>query len=152
MPLSADLQRAVQLTLASKRLGTPVFARYLFHLQGGAPVIMAGLARAVAGVRAWFDQPLERLYAQGSVKEQHINLTLEFRGAGSATVSWVGASRGGIDLMVLGNRGAIYHDVGSANSWDEVDAPEAAVADNELQALIERALRSGRPENAGDTP
>jgi hypothetical protein len=149
MNSAADLHRAVQAALASKRLGTLVFVRYLFHSQ--AKAVPARLTQAVMKVRDWFGQPLERVYALGSVKERHITLTLEFRGSATAQVSWAGttAAGPGIDLMVVGNHGTLYHDVGSANTWDAPDAVAAEPpADKDLQALIERALRSGRPENA----
>lgn len=150
MNSAADLHRSVQATLASKRLGTLVFVRYLFHNQ--AKAVPARLTQAVMKVRDWFGQPLERVYALGTVKDRHITLTLELRGRGTAQVSWAGTtSHGpGIDLVVVGNHGALYHDVGSANIWDAPDAVAAGEPppDKELQALIERALRSGRPENA----
>ncbi len=155
--MGADLHRAVQAALASKRLGTPVFVRYLFHYQGAAAVVLTRLTLTVMTLRDWFGQPLERIAAAGTVKDRHLTLTLEWRGGGTALVSWAGttAPGPGIDLTVLGNHGAIYHDLGMANGFDlpEPAAPQPA-PDEELQAWIEQAIRSGRPENApkGDRP
>jgi hypothetical protein len=145
---ASDLHRAVQTTLASKRLGTPVFARYLFHGTGDGPAIVARLARVVATVRGWLDQSLERIHAQGGVAQRHIALTLECRGGATAFVNWIGTPpRGpGIDLTVLGNHGALYHDLGDANAWESANFDDPQPADQALTAWIERALRSGRPE------
>src|SRR5437870_8186870 len=147
---AADLHRTVQTTLAGKRLGTPVFVRYLCHGTGEGAAVIARLARIVATVRGWLDQPLERIYAQGGVAQRHIALTLECRGGAIALVTWSGTSPHGpgIDLTVLGNHGALYHDLGDANSWDEASFDDRQPADAQLTAWIERALRSGRPETA----
>lgn len=147
----ADLHRAVQSTIASKRLGRPVFVRYTLQGQDKPETIVPRLAQVTAAVRDWLGQPLDRLYATGTVKGGQISLTLQFRDGGTAQVSYArGQSRGsGVDLLVLGNHGAIYHDAGSANLWDEPATPLAESPDATLQALIERALKSGKPEPIG---
>jgi hypothetical protein len=146
---AADLHRAVQTTLASKRLGTPVFVRYLFHAAGKGPAALGRLARIVAMVREWLGQPLERIHGQGGIAQRHIDLTLECRGGATALVSWIGTTpRGpGVDLTVLGNHGALYHDLGDGHPWDDATFDDQPAADDALIAWIERALRSGRPEN-----
>jgi len=145
---AADLHRTVQTTLASKRLGTPVFVRYLFHAGGEPPAIMARLAKTVATVREWLGQPLERIHAQGTVAQRQVALTLECRGGATALVTWSGTTpRGpGIDLTVLGNHGALHHDLGDANAWEDATFDDRQPADETISAWIERALRSGRPE------
>ncbi len=148
MTTLADLHRAVQSTLASKRLGRPVFVRYLLCSQDQAGSVPARLTQLVASVRDWLDQQLERVHATGAPKSGQVSLTLEFRGSATALVSWASApARGdGIDLTILGNRGAIYHDAGSARLWEEGALGPAEATDKQLLALVERAIRSGRPE------
>src|SRR5437879_1852196 len=116
MTTLADFHRAVQTTLASKRLGTPVFARYLYHGTLKGQAVFTRLAKTTAAVRDWINQPLERMLAQGTAASRHISLTLEFRGGATAVVTWIGtAGRGaGIDLTLIGNHGAMYHDAGDA--------------------------------------
>ncbi len=154
MTTITDLHGSVRAAIGSGRVGTPVFVRYLFHRAIDGPTVVVRLARLTAVVRDWLDQPLERGYALGSMESRHVTLTLEFRGGATALVSWVGtAGRGaGADLTVLGNHGAIYHDAGMAELWDEPAQTDAAAPDQELVALIERALVSRRPEDAGAQP
>ena len=149
MSTPADLHRAVQTTLASKRLGTPVFVRYLYHHNGNAAGVLAQLTRTVTLVRDWLGQPIERVYALGSFKERHITVTLEGRGGATALITWAGTAGSGIDLTVVGNHGALYHDVGMANAWDAPEFANEPPPDKELLALIENALRTGRPEKGG---
>jgi hypothetical protein len=149
MTTLADLHRAVQSTLASKRLGTPVFARYLYHSPLKGQAILTRLAKTTAAVRDWLNQPLERVVGQGTTASRHITLLLEFRGGATAVVTWIGTTGrgGGVDLTLLGNHGALYHDAGDASLWDESFASDDAAPERDLITLIERAIKSARPED-----
>jgi hypothetical protein len=149
MTTLADLHRAVQTTLASKRLGTPVFVRYHYHASLKGQAVVARLAKTVAIARDWLNAPIERILAQGSVASRHVTVLLEMRGGATAVVTWVGTpSRGaGVDLTVLGNHGAMYHDAGDDPLYDAAFAADDAAPDRDLVALIERTLKSGRPED-----
>jgi predicted dehydrogenase len=147
----ADLHRAVEAALASKRLGQPVFVRYLWHGFDKPNEVAPRLAVLVDTVRRWLGQTPERIYATGGLTTGQVSLTLEFREGGTAMVGWTSSrDRGnGVDLMILGNRGAMYHDAGSAELLDEQLTPAAGPALGELQTVIEQALRSGKPEAVG---
>jgi hypothetical protein len=145
----ADLHRAVESTLNGKRLGTPVFARYLIRTQDRPGAVPARLAQLTAAVRDWLGQAAERIYALGSAKGGQVTLTVEFRGGATALIGWASAAvQPGIDLTVVGNHGALYHDAGAGHSWDDSLALPEAKPDEALLAWVERALRSGRPERA----
>jgi hypothetical protein len=150
---TADLHRAVQTTLASKRVGRPVFVRYLLQSLDKPDTIVPRLSQATATVRDWIGQPLGRLYAVGTVESGQVALTIEFLDGATALVSWSRCPpRGdGVDLMILGNHGAIYRDASAAEQWDE---PAAAVEppDATLRQAIERALQSGQPERLEAKP
>jgi hypothetical protein len=144
------LHRAVQSTLASKRLGTPVFVRYSLHSQDKADAAVQRLAQLAAVVRDWLGQVLERVYAVGSPKNGHVALTLEFHEGGTAQLTWTGGGqRGSVDLTVLGNHGAVYHDAGDGNLWDDSLSALDGKSEQGLVALIEKALQSERPISAG---
>jgi hypothetical protein len=156
MTTLADLHRAVLSTMASKRLGRPVFVRYLLCSRDKPDAALPRLAELTAAVRDWLGERLERVHAVGTPKGGQVSLTLEFGGGATALVSWAAAPpRGdGIDLTVIGNRGALYHDAGSARLHDEAALVPAAAPDRALLAVLERAVRSGRPETleAGGAP
>src|SRR5262245_44988640 len=121
MTFFAELHRSIQATLASKRLGRPVFVRCTLQGLDKPETVLPRLAQVAGLVRQWLDQPLDRLYAVGSPESGQVALTLVFREGGTAVVSYArGQPRGaGVDLMLLGSRGAIYHDAGTAELWDE---------------------------------
>ncbi len=151
MTTLADLHRTVQSTLASKRLGTPVFVRYQYHSPLKGQAVVARLAKTTAVVRDWLGAPLERILAQGTTASRHVTLLLEFRTGVTAVVTWVGSNGrgGGVDLTLIGNHGALYHDAGDSPLWDEAFTGDDAAPDKDLVTWLERALKSGRPEDAG---
>src|SRR5208337_4584810 len=135
----ADLHRAVQTTLASNRLGQPVYVRYL--LQGVLDVQGPALAEVAGVVGAWMGQPPHRLSTLFSGKDGkgQTTLLLEFPGGQTALVSEMhGQAQGqGVDLMLLGSKGALYHGhgVGAGYGWeplasafDKRPAPEILAA------------------------
>jgi hypothetical protein len=145
-----DLHRAVQTTLAGKRLGTPVFVRYLLFSPEKPNVVLPRLAQTAAVVQGWINQPVERIHATGIPKSGQTSVLLEFRGGATAIIAWANSvPRGdGVDLLVLGNHGAIYHDAGQADLWDDAAQTLPDAADERLREWIERAMKSGRPETA----
>jgi hypothetical protein len=143
----AELHHAVQTAIAGKRLGKPVFVRYLLTGPDKTPLV-ARLACITAVVCGWLGQTLENIQAIASAAAGQVSLTLQFREGGSALVSLSRGQRlgNGVDLLVLGNHGALYHDAGHAAVGDVSsglpnDPPQPA-----LLAAIDKALRSGNPE------
>ncbi len=133
----ADLHRTVQTTLASKRLGIPVFVRYLLRSPEKTETTPARLAWLAGIVRDWLGQPLERVYVQGQVKNGHLDVTLEFRDGATAIIHWSAVrDAAAADVMILGNHGALYHE------GDAAYALPPAKPDGAIMTLIERALRS----------
>lgn len=142
MPSLADLHRAVRNTLRSERLGTPVFVRY--HLECTCPPdeLLPRLATAAAEVRDWLDRPVGRIVAVGSAATRSIAVLVQLQQGATALVSCSPARQAArLDLTVLGNHGAIYHDLNSG-PLDETGLR----ADPELLGAIERAVRSGKPQ------
>ncbi|MCS6852329.1 MAG: hypothetical protein NZ700_14285 [Gemmataceae bacterium] len=146
----ADFDRAVQAILASQRVGRPVFARLTIQGLRATEELLPRLAFLVGQVRDWFRQTLSTVYATGSVERGQLSLTLQFADGATAQLSLgLGQLRGdGVDLMLLGNHGAIYHDAGTAQLWDEPLTMDYAVTEPALQELIERALQTGRPQSS----
>lgn len=142
------LERTVEGVLADKRLGRPVFVRYTLPQTRKARQSIAQLARMTQAVRVWVGQPLARLYAVGSLKEGPVSLTVQFRDGATALVSIVrGESHGdGVDLLVIGNHGSLHYDSSTAPAWDGGVVHPKGEPEAKLMSVIERALRSGRPE------
>jgi len=133
-----DLHAVVRSTLASGRIGQPVFVRY--HLNGP-------LATAAAAVGEWFGQPPQRsseTLSSGADGVEQAAVALQFGNGASALLSMVsGQPHGaGIDLTILGTRGALYHcGAGADPCWE--DAAPAPAASAKRQATYGVLLISG---------
>jgi hypothetical protein len=148
MTTLADFHRAVQGTIASKRIGKPVFVRYLVQGADKTDAVPARLARITETVQDWLGQPLERVYAVGTSAGGQVSLTVEGRAGGSALISFARTpAAGGVDLTVLGNHGAIYHTLegGERSLGEEAGKPP----DSRILSAVERSLRSGKPVPLG---
>jgi predicted dehydrogenase len=155
MTTLADLHNTVATTLASRRLGKAVFVRY--HLNGvldrEKPGGLAALATVAAVVGNWFDSPgagtdygPDKLMVLSSGKDgrEQTTLNLRFPNGRTALISSVHGQPGGpgVDLMLLGNQGGIYHhyDSSGVHSWEQT-APSLDKRDN---AAILAAIEKGR--------
>jgi len=132
-----ELHRAVQTVLADHRLGQPVFVRY--HIWGPGPPEEA-VVRLAAVVRSWLGQDLSCLFAVAAADRTHLTVTLQGSQGGTALVSGSSASEAHVDLMVLGNHGALYQE-DSAVRWEGAAEPADAV----LREAVAQALRSDTP-------
>src|SRR5262245_31834333 len=124
MATLSDLHAAVERVIASKRLGTPLFVRYTATGEAPQHAAVGKLAGLADVVRRWLGQGLDQVYALGGA-DGSLTLALDFQEGATALVCLVPhLPGGGIDLMLLGNRGAIYHDAADADS----DARDAHAA------------------------
>jgi hypothetical protein len=148
MAAIADLNRAVQATLSSQRLGQPVFVRLIQQTPDGPERTVEHLARLSQLARDWLGQTPVKVQAIGGPAGGAVSLTWLFdKGAtASVSVSCHPVRGDGLDVLVVGNHGALYHDVGTADAWDEGLSAATAGPPAELPQLIERALKSGQPE------
>lgn len=149
----ADLHRSVAATIRSKRLGQPVFVRY--HLQGTLEdegMNTAALARVAGIIGDWVGQIPVKTYTL-PFNRQHRSqcaVLVQYAGGATALVSecqWT-VSPPGVDLMVVGNRGALYHpyEPGTRHQWEDLEGSLPEDRGIELQEAIENGYREpGKP-------
>jgi predicted dehydrogenase len=133
MAFPADLQRAVQAALAAGRLGTPVFVRC--HLQQQqAKAAGRRLAQVREVVQGWLGAKPAREYRLGDSSAGHACAMIEYGGGPTALISTsAAAADNGVEVLLLGNRGALYHEDLRGEPWTEPARPEKS-----------RRARSGR--------
>jgi len=129
MTTVSELHRAVQTAITGKRIGKPVFVRYLLQgvLETEGPPLWA-LARTIAVVGEWLGQSPHKLYSlySGKGSKSQVTFTLLFPDGATAVISEARGQEGnaGVDLTVIGNRGALYHhyDAGGLHAWEDSPA------------------------------
>ena len=144
-----QLNQAVREALKSGQIGQPVFVRVTVTL---APVEADGWAAVgalVPVVQEWVGGPIQRVYAVESSGHRHAALALQFRNGASALLSSVSPATGdpGLDVLILGNRGGIYHEGLTCGPAPGALLPAPAErADNAIRKVIETAFRTGQPQ------
>jgi hypothetical protein len=155
--LLLSLQHAVQAALDAGHVGVPVFVRCVAQTAPDRDALPQALYEALAVAGSWLGAPARRVYVQESGAEAthghpagEITATVEYAGGQSALVSASPTPADGvprIDLMLLGNTGALYHD-GSALSPAQVvalGAPsrELPALPGALRNALEQSLLTG---------
>lgn len=143
---NADLLQAVEELLASRRLGEPVFVRWLLLTPNPAADPVRQLAQVAGTIRRWFGVPLVQLYTAGTAAEGQVSVTLQFASgvSGLAVFARCPEDAEHLDLLILGNHGAAYHEATTGEAWEETTGPYPI--DPDLQSAIQRSLDCGRPE------
>lgn len=144
-----DLDSAVRATIASKRLGRPVFVRLTLRGPCQRRDLLPRLGQLSNLAATWLGQKPRQVYIVANTDQFSASLTWTFEDGSTAVVSFaqaLSALDADLDVLVIGNHGALYHDAGAANLWDDMLRYEAAEPDPLVLKAIEEGLKSGRPE------
>lgn len=117
-----SLQQSVQQVIAEGRIGHVVFVRCIAHLASQETQLASCLQDVIATVETWMNTPVEGTYQLSN--DGQLTAALQFARGQTALVSVGGAHDASpmIDLMVLGNRGAVYHQLPVTSDQLPVDA------------------------------
>lgn len=148
------LSHTVKASLASGRVGQPLFVRWTAAAAGSSADLKTQLAQMCALSSSWLDADILRLYAAGAEEQGHLSLSLNFENGSSALLACALAhGRPAVNLVILGGRGAIYHTDGQtphlaptrgAPTDDDTDCRSSTDVQETL-AAIDRSLAANRP-------
>jgi hypothetical protein len=140
------LAQSVAASLRDGSIGEPVAVRLFLVLTADHGELVRGAAAGVAMAGGWFAQPLERLHAQGAVREGQISVQASFAGRTALVSAELlrQAGRPEVRLLILGQKGSLTHEDQPGSDGLAVDLkPPEAKRESEL---IERSLREGAPQ------
>ena len=143
-----SLQTSVNAVIADGRIGSPVFLRCMMQARMTETDLVPAIATLTAVANSWMPSPLERIYVLGSADATQATATVQYVGGQTAILSVnriPDPPAEGINLMLVGNKGVIYHEtpVGRHRLMNE---PLDLHGGKNLVALIERAMTTGKPE------
>ena len=144
-----SLQKSVQSVINEGRIGSPVFVRCLLQspLKDGDTV---GASAALAKIaNAWMPSSPEQIYVQQSQDGTQSTTMIKYAGGQTAllSVNRVAANQEeSIDLALVGNRGAIYHET-PRGQYRLMRSSIQLDDEGKLSDLISRAIASGEPVN-----
>ena len=129
-----SIQSHIQQVIEQRRVGTPVFVRWIVHTPDPGPTTLAAMLVIVEG---WLQSRPQRLYACTNGGAATLNVL--FEGGQTALLLLAGDvsdQAPHADLMLLGNRGAMYA--------QDLPLREPIQAEPTWITQIEAALHSGQ--------
>ena len=139
------LKNSVQAVLEKERIGSPVFLRCVLHVSGDAANLLPSVAEMTALANGWIPSSPSRVYAQGNTDAAQVTVMVHYVGGQMAllSVDRVDAETA-IDIMLVGNKGVIYHETPVGRHYLNATTPELGGA-GELTDAIAQSLESGQP-------
>jgi len=143
---SPSLLQGVQQALAEGQIGAPVFVRWVAANAREAAELLPGLGAMLEAAETWLGAAAQRLYAVGSPEAGQVTAMVDYAGGQSALLTAALAPLHGsphVNLTLLGQRGAVYHEDPSALAAAGQGQPSSAAT--RFAAAVEESLRSGEP-------
>lgn len=139
------LKKSVQSVIEKGRIGSPVFLRCVLNVADDTADLLPSLGEATALANGWIPSAPASVYAQGSAEATQTTVMVHYVGGQMALVS---ANRvdaeTAIDLMLVGNKGVIYHETPVGRHYLNAAPPELGGV-GELTEAIVQSLESGQP-------
>ena len=141
-----SLYQTVKEIVQNRRVGAPVFVRCVVQISSlESEHIGDVLATVLTMAGSWLEAVPLQIYAQIGAGARHISTTVRYAGGQSAIVSvYALADLTSIDLMVLGNKGALYHDAGAIAPEFDITAEPLPIPEWLMKA-VNRSLAEGEP-------
>ena len=139
------LKKSVQSVLEKDRIGSPVFLRCVLHVTGEGTNLLPSAAEVAALANAWIPSTPVRVYAQGDASGTQITLTVHYVAGQMALLSVNRVDvETAVDIMLVGNKGVIYHETPVGRHYQNAIAPEFDHTGELTEAIIQ-SLESGQP-------
>jgi hypothetical protein len=139
------LKKSVQSVLEKDRIGSPVFLRCVLHITDEAESLLPPVAEVAALANEWIPSPPTSVYAQADVGTTQVTVMVHYVGGQMALLSVNRADmQTAIDIMLVGNKGVIYHETPIGRHYPNAVPPELG-GSGELTEVIAQSLESGQP-------
>ena len=139
------LKKSVQSVIEKERIGSPVFLRCVLHVAGDAANLLSPVAEVTALANGWMPSSPASVYAQGDAAATQVTVMVHYVGGQMALLSVNRVNvETAIDLMLVGNKGVIYHETPVGRHYLNAAPPELDDT-GELTEAIAQSLESGQP-------
>ena len=139
------LKKSVQSVLERERIGSPVFLRCVVHVADDSMDLLSSVGAVTALANEWLPSSPKRVYAQGHVDSIQVTVMVHYAGGQMALLSIDRVDiETAVDIMLVGNRGVIYHETPVGRHYQNAILPELDGTVG-LTAAIAQSLESGQP-------
>jgi len=107
-----DIHDTVKNIISSGRIGVPVFVKFLVQVPLENKNSGDIVNKAITIISLWLDSKPLNIYAQQASGLMHINAIIQYEDGQTAIfgMSKLPGINISMDIMILGNKGGIYHD------------------------------------------
>ncbi len=139
------LKKSVQSVIDEDRIGSPVFLRCVLNITSEASSLLQPAAEIVALSNGWMPSQPQSIYAQGDVDATQVTVMVKYAD-GQMTMLSINRvdTETGIDIMLVGNKGVIYHETPLGRHYLSTTPPQLRNS-GELSDAITQALASDQP-------
>ncbi len=144
------VKKSIQNVIETGRIGSPVFLRCALQVgnetdSGSKASLLHPLAVVASLANGWMPSKPENVYAQGDAEATQVTLMVKYRGGQLALLSVNRVETGtGVDMMLVGNKGVIYHETPTGRHRFGVQ-PFKLGETGELTNIISQSLETGTP-------
>ena len=136
---------SLQSVINKDRIGSPVFIRIVLNIAENIETLIQPTSELVAFSNALLPSETHSVYAQGSNDDTQVTVMLHFVGGQMALLSTNRVdTQTDIDLMLVGNRGVIYHQTPIGRNYFSGNPPKLGET-GLLTDVITQSLASGKP-------
>lgn len=143
------LRKSVQAQIEKDRIGSPVFLRGVLNIVDNESSLLLPTTELVSLANAWIPSVPQKVYATGDVNETQVTTMVQYANGQMAVLSVNRVdTETAIDIMLVGNRGGIYHETPIGRHFLSGTPPEVC-GEGELSEVISRSLANGQPVIVG---
>ncbi len=139
------LRKSVQAQIEKDRIGSPVFLRGILNIVDNQSNLLLPTTELVSLANAWIPSVPQKVYATGEVDGIQVTTMIQYANGQMSVLSVNRVdTETAIDIMLVGNRGVIYHETPIGRHFFSGTPPELG-GEGELSEVISRSLASGQP-------
>lgn len=139
------LRKSVQDQIDKDRIGSPVFLRGVLNIANKESSLLLATTKFVSLANTWIPSVPQNVYSTGDVDGTQVTTMIQYA---NGQMSMLSVNRVDtettIDIMLVGNRGVIYHET-PIGRHSLCGTPPKLSGEGELSEVISRSLASGQP-------
>lgn len=139
------IKKSVDSVIEQERIGSPVFLRCVLHIVNETMNLLHPAAEIVSLSNGWMPSKPHCVYAQGDANATQITIMMQYSGGQMSVLSVNRVdTEAAIDIMLVGNKGVIYHETPIGKHYLSGTPPEITLS-GELSDVITESLATGQP-------
>lgn len=139
------IHTAVKSVIENGRVGSPVFLRCVLNISSDDKDVLSSISELVSLSNGLIPSKPQKVYAQGETDGIQVTVMVQYVSGQMAVLSSNRVeTETAIDLMLVGNKGVIYHETPLGRHYLNATPPQLGNTE-ELKDCIAESLATGEP-------